>query len=99
MKWICIVCEKELFDINKIPLPLERALFPNLEGGTMEINFGYGSEFDDGMNSIVHHSCICDECWKKKRHLTRAIVVDKITTWKELPSDYHKSPEFGGLIS
>jgi hypothetical protein len=87
MKWICLVCEKELIELHPSP-PVEKATWPNIEGGTIQVNFGYGSAYDDGLNPIEHHACICDECWEKKKHLTRAVEVERCLKWKELPPNY-----------
>ena len=87
MKWMCIVCEKELEVLSAPSPPInEKATFPNIEGGTIEIHFGFGSIYD-GINSVKHHSCICDNCWGKKKHLTRAVEEEKRIIWKELPAN------------
>jgi hypothetical protein len=70
------------------------ALWPAVEGGTMSIDFGYGSRFDD-MNldgrCVEHQACICDDCFEAKRHLTRAVVTRRSAAWEVLPADYRDS--------
>lgn len=62
-------------------------IWPIIAGGTIEINFGYGSEFDilghkeaDRYNTI--HAHICDNCFKRKRHLTQNIKIERIVSWQ-----------------
>ena len=68
-----------------------QALWPVVEGGTVSIDFGYGSRFDD-MNSdglcVEHQACICDDCYEAKRHLTRAVVTHHSAAWEILPAEY-----------
>jgi len=83
----CLICEKEIrFDPNG-PGNDEEGLLPNLEGGTIEINFGYGSKFDmlpDHMyiRDIRIQSAICDNCFEKKQSLTRKVEVIKKQKYK-----------------
>ena len=69
----------------------DQALWPVVEGGTVSIDFGYGSRFDD-MNldgrRVEHQACICDNCYEAKRHLTRAVVTRRSAAWEILPADY-----------
>ena len=72
----------------------KRAVFPNIAGGIIEIHFGYGSIYDEGIHHIKHHSCICDDCWKKKKHLTRAVREKSYITWEEMSTNYQDDPDW-----
>jgi len=89
--WRCIVCEKEVKTDH--PGDDSQALWPNLEGGTVKIDFGYGSRFDD-MNfhrpHVTHQACVCDDCYEVKRHLTRAVVKKTTSRWQILPPEHDK---------
>jgi len=89
--WRCIVCEKEV-GIDH-PGDDSIARWPNLEGGTVEIDFGYSSRFDD-MNFcgpyVTHQACVCDDCYEIKRHLTRAVTKKTTSQWQVLPPEYDK---------
>lgn len=80
MKWICIVCEKEIpFDHN-CPGDDREGILPCIEGGTFEINFGWFSRFDKleeafTERDIRRQGCVCDDCFEKKQHLIRTIEV------------------------
>lgn len=82
--WKCIVCAKEIpFDPNG-PGDDDQGLFPNLEGGTLDIHFGYGSKFDQLEDMMSHHDyriqgAICDECFKTKCCLTRKVEARRNT--------------------
>jgi len=94
-EWInkCIVCERILEDI--MPGADHRNRSSCIEGGTFEIDFGYGSRFDD-MNFddvIRHQACICDDCYEKKQHLTRPVRINQCTTRVNLPRDYRSQTE------
>jgi len=60
-------------------------MWPNIEGGTIAIDFGYGSRFDD-MNGFMghteHQTCICDDCYEQKKHLIRAVEIETETIKK-----------------
>jgi hypothetical protein len=91
--WQCIVCGKGMGDPD-IAGDDGKAQWPTVEGGTMSIDFGYGSRFDD-MNldgrCVEHQACICDDCFEAKRHLTRAVVTRRSAAWEILPADYRDS--------
>jgi hypothetical protein len=75
------------------------ALWPTVEGGTVSINFGYGSKFDDmnlGDRRVEHQACICDDCYEARRHLTRAVVARRSAMWDVLPADYRGVPVVPG---
>ncbi len=73
----CIVCEKDihLTDVFKDPPP------DNIKGGTMDIDFGFGSKFDTGNGfsgrSFHFSAAICDECFEKKKHLGNWISLER----------------------
>ncbi|KKM97969.1 hypothetical protein LCGC14_1162680 [marine sediment metagenome] len=83
MVWKCIVCEQTLEPEYKGSIYSAR--WPNIEGGTISIDFGYGSKFDQmngfGAKKEVQ-SCICDKCFEQKKHLTREVTSRTITKWK-----------------
>ena len=92
MKWICLICEKDLTPDDPCARGNDEiATLPNLEGGTITIDFGYGSRFDDmaGYRDCVEHqACICDDCYKEKMHLTRSIEIRSQSRFVVLASDY-----------
>jgi len=79
-KWRCICCEKiiELYpDEHGCD---EDGILPCLEGGILEIHFGFGSQFDQIEDMLGHidyriQGSICDKCFKKKQCLTRKVMV------------------------
>lgn len=88
----CLVCEEEVEPTGKCKDDYLENHHPNIYGGTIDIDFGYGSKFDD-MNgyqgrSIVHQAIICDDCYEKKQHLTRPIVKHHHVKWEILPKNY-----------
>lgn len=90
--WKCIVCEKDLTATAGYTEDDDNACLPMLEGGTININFGYGSRFDDlsglEQDNIQHQACICDDCYEKKMHLTRPVIIKHTRRWIILDSDY-----------
>lgn len=90
-KWQCLVCEKEIeYDPNG-PGNDNEGLLPNLEGGTIEIHFGYGSKFDQlkdmlSRRDIRTQGAVCDECFEKKQSLTRKVEVRKHVEFAPRPS-------------
>lgn len=89
-KWQCICCEKE------IPVHPDgqfgddnSGLFPSLEGGTIEISFGFGSKFDQirdlmSPRDIRIQSAICDKCFETKKDLTRKVEIIKSVSIKNV---------------
>ncbi len=73
----CIVCEKDL-------PPFDNDMPENIEGGTMDIDFGYGSKYDTNNsccgNEFYFHVAICDGCFEKKKHLGSWVSLE--LTWK-----------------
>lgn len=96
MDWICLICEKPIAVDPKATGSLKSACWPCVGGGTVNIDFGWFSRFDD-MNDVAgrcvtHQAVICDDCYEKKQHLTRPVVVHDhtATEWEELPLDYRE---------
>ena len=96
MDWICLICEKPIDVDPKAAGSLKPASWPSVRGGTVNIDFGWFSRFDD-MNDVVgrcvtHQAVICDDCYGEKQHLTRPVVVRDTTAteWEELPLDYRE---------
>lgn len=71
--WKCIVCEKEVEIIYEEQQDL--GILPNMEGGTIEFDFGYGSRFDTLNEPHRIQGCICDNCFVNKKHLTRKVAI------------------------
>ena len=69
----CIVCEKDL-------PPFDDNMPENIEGGTMDIDFGYGSVYDTRDRSIYFSTAICDECFNNKKYLGQWTSLEQ--TWK-----------------
>lgn len=73
----CIVCGKDL-------PPFDDDMPENIEGGTIDIDFGYGSDHDTGNGCsgryFVFSTAICDKCFEKKKHLGEWVVLERI--WK-----------------
>lgn len=89
MAWICIICEQEVEIIREGKL--HPACWPNINGGTIRLDFGYGSRFDqcDGMSGskTEYQGCICDDCFEQKKDLCRQVEITTETKWK-LISDH-----------
>ena len=90
--WKCLVCEKDLSSTADFEGDDDQACLPNIEGGTVEIHFGYGSCFDDlngiQQDRIRHQAFICDDCYEAKMHLTRPVIIIYKRKWRILDSDY-----------
>lgn len=90
--WKCLVCEKDLGATADYPGDDDQACLPNIEGGTIDIDFGFHSRFDD-VNldvRIQHQACICDDCYETKRELTRPVIVKHKRKWDILNLDYRE---------
>ncbi len=90
MEWKCLICEQSV-EICGDPGSLNPATWPNVVGGTITIDFGYPSRFDQmngllGRNHTKAQTCICDDCFEKKKHLTRTVIQSNITKW-EIPME------------
>lgn len=90
--WKCLVCEKDLTPTATYPVGDDQACLPNLEGGTIDIDFGYGGRFDDlngiQQDRIQHQACICDDCYETKKGLTRPVITTHTRKWDILDQDY-----------
>lgn len=77
----CIVCEKDL-------PPFDKKMPENIEGGTLDIDFGYGSDNDSvngfGGRHFVFEAAICDRCFKKKKHLGNWVSIERTVEWKRI---------------
>lgn len=85
MEWKCLICEKPI-EMGGYKGSMDPACWPSVVGGTISIDFGYPSKFDQmngwhGDNEEVQ-ACICDECFEKKQHLTRTVEIHKTTQWR-----------------
>jgi len=87
--WKCICCEKEIpFDTGS-PGDDHEGLLPCLEGGTLDIHFGWFSKFDQLEDMMSHgeyiiQGAICDDCFEKKNRLTRKVELRKNTRFVEV---------------
>ncbi len=86
----CIVCEKDL-------PPIDEKMPKNIEGGTMDIDFGYGSGHDTGNGcsgrSFYFSAAICDQCFGNKKHLGQWVSVER--TWQRfsvLEKEIYRGP-------
>jgi len=81
--WFCIICGKRLINIclcsddDKYD---NSGVHPNIEGGTAEIGFGYGSRYDQIENLLDHENykyiaCICDDCFEEKLSLIKKVEI------------------------
>ncbi len=87
----CLICGKQVDMLSKSVD--SKGYLPNPKGGTIEIDFGWGSRFDDGGNGIVHQAVICDNCYEKatQKGLTRAVKIEKTSKFSVLPENYSRS--------
>lgn len=79
-KWHCICCEKEIPFDPGAPGDDHEGLLPCLEGGTLDIHFGWFSKFDQledmmSQEDIRIQGAICDDCFKDRESLTRRVEV------------------------
>ncbi len=80
----CIVCEKDL-------PPIDDKMSDNIEGGTLDIDFGYGSTHDTGISvggwHTVFQTAICDGCFNKKKHLGEWVGLKQINERTTIEED------------
>jgi len=84
-EWFCIICSKRLPNICLTPDDDKydnSGVHPNIEGGTAEISFGYGSRHDQIENLLEcanyrYIGCICDDCFDDKRSLIKRVLIEK----------------------
>lgn len=79
-EWKCLCCGKDL-PIEKNCISDNKELFPNIEGGTMRIDFGYPSKHDLMDSGEEFVACICDACFEEKHSLTKKIRIEKPTKY------------------
>ena len=90
-KWHCVICEKEMKIDN--PGSLDPATWPNIEGGTFSISFGWPSSYDDMdfcdcyNNHKEWQGCICDEYFEVKKHLMRRVKETRLENKWEIISE------------
>jgi hypothetical protein len=92
----CIVCEQEVETDPDAPGDDEKGVFPCIGGGTIEIDFGYFSRFDQCCREEVIQGIICDNCFESRQHLTRTVEV--LETRKFVEPKLRSEP-FSGLRS
>jgi len=81
MKWKCMICGKMLkpaFDEQNV----EEHLPALIDGGTVQIDFGYGSKHDALTKPGVWQAAIHDECFDKCKHLFRRVLVQRNSQFK-----------------
>ena len=75
--WPCLICGKPVEIDN--PGDDDMGLLPNVVGGTINIDFGYPSRFDDlnipSREHVTRQAAICDDCFDKKKDLTRRVAI------------------------
>jgi len=72
--WKCLICGEEMQVIFEACD--EKGLLPNFtNGGTVNIDFGYGSQFDNLMLPGTWQSAIHDECFNKIRERSRRVLT------------------------
>ena len=86
--WRCICCETEMQDDSGKD---DIACWPDIAGGTMSIDCGWKSKFDQG-NGVAHRpdrfyqACICDKCLEEKKDFVRHVeVIQTKQQWKPIP--------------
>ncbi len=90
MEWICLICEKPVEIDPSTPSNDSRAHWPSIGGGTIQIDFGWFSKHDDLNISCTHkewQTCICDDCFDKKKHICRHVKVTQQTTWQVIKEE------------
>lgn len=75
----CLICGEHLEVVNKGQD--DPATYPCVVGGTVEINFGYGSVLDDIYGDIIHQALICDSCFANVKDRTRTVSMVQHASW------------------
>ncbi len=95
--WKCIICEK------RIPILQygddRKGLMPVFLGaGTVDIDFGYGSQFDNSEDVRIQ-ACICDDCCEKRQNLIRMVKTQLTKSWTvvKMPLFHSENPKPGGI--
>ena len=88
--WRCICCEKPVEIVS--PGDDERGWWPDVVGGTLNVHFGYGSQYDDvaamtGCRHLDRQAMICDDCYKAKRHMVRIVEVRRARRWNVVDNE------------
>ena len=92
-EWRCLICEREMSVVPGMDSDDDSGTWPCINGGTIRINFGYGSKFDNSIMEnacIEHQACICDTCYEKRIQsgLVRAVRIMHNTKWEQLKGNY-----------
>lgn len=91
-EWHCILCEKAMkIGEHDHHGCLAEALWPNIEGGTFAMDFGWPSKYDDqnfNNNTREWQGCICDDCFEEKKHLMRHVkVIPQRDKWEAIDKE------------
>ena len=81
MEWKCIVCGENMEVLDEGDD--SKGILPNLDGGTVEIGFGWGSALDCHMIPGVWQSAIHDNCFETVRSRCRHVLVHKNKQFEE----------------
>jgi len=81
----CFICEKQLID--------PKIVYQGIEGGEVELSFGYGSKFDqcNGYYNRIYISAICDDCFEKKRKLFTQYTIEINREYKKVREQDYES--------
>lgn len=71
--WKCIICERPVDIVGDGSD--DEGRWPMIRGGTIQLDFGFGSTYDLMNNNEMYQSCVCDECAGKKHDLLRRIHI------------------------
>ena len=86
--WKCFVCGKEMVSALSEMGDDEDGILPSfLDGGTIKIDFGYGSRYDNLCVPGIWQSAICDDCFAIKKELTRRVLIHKHSSFEVQNND------------
>ena len=77
----CLICGKQVGLIYKGQD--DPAIYPGMVGGTVDINFGYGSIYDEMNGPRIHQALICDNCFLTVRDRTRTVIATRYVKWEK----------------
>lgn len=80
---ICLICNKQLKELYP---STDDNVLPTIDGGHVEITFGYGSIHDDITGTVCHLALICDECFDnaKKNKLVKSFIKTREIKMEEM---------------
>lgn len=78
--WRCLVCGKEM--VIEYPGDDSRATWPNVNGATATLHFGYGSEHDQLLDRTEFQACVCDSCYAQHRDRVRPVETIRYAKWE-----------------